>query len=372
MSRISKRLFVSITTILFCHFIYAQDDFDATVEEDKEKTATGGFGADLAKNISFVNFNGYITNEFFATQSDDNSTFDNHYFNVFISSQLTDRIFIEGQLEYEHGGQDIDVRYAYADYKVSDAFVIRSGKFLVPAGQFNEYLYPEYLSKTISRAWVNREISPSAWAEVGVQVRGRLSSLGSATPFYSVYVVNGLSGESGDGIRNLRGNARDSKGSGNENKGFGGAFGVDIGDDITLSTNYYTGKYTADNELNLSIIGASFYMDKEKFSIWGEYHMAKQEAYLDATDATLGSADLNKSGFFVQGGYMITDKLEPIVRYDAIKLDGAPEGDRSRITFGANYYLAKTAVVKVNYELISDDGIDEDDNVFGVQLSVGF
>ena len=368
---LTNKLYISILTVMSVMFSYAQDDdFNAEVKEDDRKTATGGFGADLAKNVSFVNFNGYITNEFFSAQGS-NTTFDNHYFNIFISSQLTEKIFIEGQLEYEHGGKDIDVRYAYADYKVSDAFVIRSGKFLVPAGEFNEYLYPEYLNKTVSRAWVNREISPSAWGEIGVQVRGRLGDGSGITPFYAAYVVNGLNGESGDGIRNLRGNDRDTKG-GNDNKAFGGAFGVDVGKDITISTNYYSGKYTPDNELNLSILGASFYMNKEKYSIWGEYHMATQEAYNDATDPTLGSTDLKKNGFYIQGGYMITDKLEPIVRYDAITLDGAPEGDRSRITLGANYYLAETAVVKVNYELISDDGADADDNVFGVQLSIGF
>lgn len=361
-----------VLLLLFIGAAKAQDDdFDATVEDDDKKTATGGFGADLAKNLSFVNFNGYITNEFFAGTNGGNSTFDNHYFNIFISSQLTDRIFIEGQLEYEHGGDDIDVRYAYADYKVSEAFVVRSGKFLVPAGQFNEYLYPEYLNKTVSRAYVNREISPSAWGEIGVQVRGRFDTGSSAVPFYSVYVVNGLNGESGAGIRGLRGNSRDSKG-GNENKAFGAAFGVDLGKNITVAANYYSGKYSSDNQLNLAIMGASFYMDKEKFSVWSEIHLAKQEAYVDADDVTQGVTDLNKSGFYVQGGYMITDKLEPIVRYDAIKLDGAPDDDRSRVTLGANYYLAKTAVVKVNYELVSDDGADPDDNLLGVQLSIGF
>jgi hypothetical protein len=331
---------------------------------------TGGFGSDLAKNLSFVNFNGYITNEFFLPQ-EGTSYFDNHYFNVFISSQLTDKIFIEGQLEYEHGGQDIDVRYAYADYKISDALVVRSGKFLIPAGQFNEYLYPEYLSKTISRAWVNREISPSAWAEVGVQVRGQISTSSELTPFYAAYLVNGLAGASGDGIRDLRGNMRDNK-TGNLNKAVGFSIGTEIGSDITISTNYYTGKYTEDNELNVAILGASFYLDKEKYSIWGEYHMANQESYLDESTPSNGSSTLNKKGFFLQGGYMITEKLESIARYDAIDLDGDLDDNRSRVTLGLNYYLAKTAVVKVNYELINDDGENLDDNLFGVQLSIGF
>ena len=360
--------------LFVCFFqadIAQETDFNEVVTEDEQKSAVGGFGADLAKNISFVNFNGYITNEFFAQQNR-NSTFDNHYFNIFISSQLTEKIFIEGQLEYEHGGDDIDLRYGYADYKVSDAFVIRSGKFLVPAGQFNEYLYPEYLNKTISRAYVNREISPSAWGEVGIQIRGRINEEAYATPFYSIYVVNGLNGDSGAGIRSLRGNSRDTDSGSNDNKAIGAAFGIDLGDNITISSNYYSGKYSADNELNLSIIGASFYMDRERYSLWGEYHFANQEAYNDPSDTSQGETTLNKNGFYLQAGYMLSDKFEPIIRYDAINLDGAPESDRSRVTFGLNYHLAKNAIAKVNYELRSDEGEDLGDNLFGVQLSIGF
>lgn len=374
-NRFRAPLLIAVTTIALSSNLYAQNDdvFNATIEENNEKAITGGFGADLAKKVSFVNFNGYITNEFFAKE-EKNSTFDNHYFNIFISSQLTNKIFVEGQLEYEHGGQDIDVRYAYADYKISDALVIRSGKFLVPAGQFNEYLYPEYLSKTISRAWVNREISPSAWGEVGVQLRGKINTSSILTPFYTAYLVNGLNDEegvSGNGIRSLRGNMRDSDG-GNDNKAIGLSVGTDIGQDITISTNYYTGKYTSDNALNLSILGASFYLDKEKFSLWGEYHYAHQEAYINDSIPSDGSISLNKQGFFVQGGYMVTEKLETVVRYDAIDLDGNLNDNRSRVTFGLNYYLAETAVVKVNYELINDEGTNLDDNLFGIQFSIGF
>ncbi len=368
-----KKLFFAVAGwMLLAAPLFAQDEneFDVNIEEDKEKSVVGAFGTELAKKVSFVNFNGYITNEYFIPQSG-TRTFDNHYFNIFISSQLTDNIFIEGQLEYEHAGKDIDLRYAFADYKVSNAFVIRAGKFLIPAGEFNEYLYPEYITKTVNRAWVNREISPSAWAEVGVQVRGRLSTSGIATPFYSAYVVNGLNGDSGAGIRGLRGNARDSKG-GNDNKAVGGSFGVDLGEDITLSTNYYTGKYTPDNELNLAIYGFSFYLDKEKYSIWSEFHAADQEAYVDPDDTAAGVTDLKKNGFYIQGGYRIHKKWEPILRYDQINLDGAPDDDRQRVTLGLNYHLAKTAVVKVNYELVSDDGADEDDNLLGFQLSIGF
>ena len=217
----------------------SDEEFDVTIEENKEKSVVGGFGTDLAKKVSFVNFNGYITNEYFLPQSG-TRTFDNHYFNIFISSQLNDHIFIEGQLEYEHAGKDVDLRYAFADYKVSDALVLRAGKFLIPAGEFNEYLYPEYITKTVNRAFVNREISPSAWSEVGIQARGRFALDGNVTPYYSLYLVNGLNGDSGAGIRSLRGNDRDSKG-GNDNKAVGGSAGIELGEDVKVSANFYSG-----------------------------------------------------------------------------------------------------------------------------------
>lgn len=363
----------SIKAVIVCGLLglatttYAQGDFDGQVEEQKGRNILGSFGQGLSRQTSFVNFNGYITNEF-KSKEGSTPTFDQHYFNIFISSQLTERIFAEGQLEYEHAGQEVELRYAFLDYKVSNAVIIRSGYFLTPAGEFNEYRYPEFLTKTIERAFINREISPSAWGEVGVQVRGQLGDPNAhAVPFYSLYVVNGLQGESGAGIRSLRGNDRDD----NDNKAFGGNFGVDLGSDIRLSANAYSGNYDLDNELNLAIYGLSFYLDKEKFSVWGELQAASQQVW-DDPDIQTTTSTLNKNGFFLLAGYMLTPKWEPVIRYDQINLDGAPEADRSRFTLGLNYHMAKNAIAKINYDITSNDGTEIDDNQFSLQVSVGF
>lgn len=348
---------------------YGQEEFDVTIKEEKEeRSATGSFGQQLSKLTSLVNFNGYITNEFKWVQEKDPS-FDQHYFNVFISAQLTERISVEGQLEYEHAGKDIDLRYGFADYKlVGDAIVLRSGKFLLPAGEFNEYLYPEYLTKTVERAYVNREITPSAWGEVGVQFRGRLAKLSPhVIPYYSVYVVNGLHGEEGAGIRSLRGNDRDQ--GANANKAVGGNVGLEW-KDIKFSVNYYQGKYTNDNELGLGILGTSFYMDRDKLSVWGEVHAGNQQIFANEDQTEITS--LNKLGYYLLVGYKVTEKLEPIVRYDEIQLDGTPEGDRQRTTLGLNYHIAKNAVAKMNYDIIRNGGEDVKDNQFSLQLSIGF
>lgn len=370
-----KRILGLIGFLLFCFTaspIIAQDDeFDATIEEDgkeKGKGRVGSFGKRLASISNFVSLNGYVTNEFFYKQ-DAPSTFDNHYFNVFVTGELNDRILAEIQLEYEHGGEDIQARYAQIDFKLlpnSDALILRTGKFLTPAGEFNEYLYPEYLNKIINRAYVNREISPSAWAEVGIQLRGMLNTQDSgalARPYYSLYIVNGLQGASGDGIRNLRGNNRDKN---DNHKAIGGNLGVEIGENFNVSANYYSGKYSDDGQLGLSIFGFSGHYDNGAVSIYGAYHMANQE--LD------GGGELKKNGFYIQGAYKFPFKLEPMIRYDQIDLDDATnlEGNRQRFTFGLNYHIFQNTVIKCNYDIISDDGADIDDNILSLQFAVGF
>ena len=133
----------------------------------------GSFGYRLSSDEAKTTIHGYTTNEYF-DQEGEVSTFDNHYFNVFVGTQVEEKIFAEIQLEYEHGGEVVEIRYAQLDYKVSDAFIIRTGKFLVPINTFNEYLYPEYIYKAISRPFIDRNIVPTAWGEVGLQVRGKL------------------------------------------------------------------------------------------------------------------------------------------------------------------------------------------------------
>ena len=373
MNKFSTNLVVFILAFA-CTTVYGQEEEDGenldilVLEEEKKKSAIGSFGTALARNTSFVNFNGYVTNEFIAQEGATN-TFDNHYFNVFVSTQLTEKISAEAQLEYEHGGEEIQLRYGFVDYKISEALVIRSGKFLTPAGEFNEYLYPEYIAKTTQRAYINRQVSPSAWGEVGVQLRGVINEWSEKlVPYYTLYVVNGLEGEPGAGIRSLRNNSRDKN---DNSKAIGGSMGVEVNKVLKVSANYYQGAYSTDGQLDLSIFGLSFYLNKEKLSIWSEVQAAAQEAFED--DAQTQITTLDKWGFYILAGYKITEKFEPVVRFDQIKLDGDPTNDLNRFTLGLNIFIGPTAVVRANYDFVSNDGESEkDDNQFSIQLSVGF
>ena len=344
-------------------------DLDELLEMDLERMVeiqstgrgdVGSFGYRLGDIDSKFQLHGYSTNEYIDIQ-EKVSTFDNHYYNVFIGSSIGKKIFAEIQLEYEHGGEEIQARYAQIDYKVSDAFIIRTGKFLVPINTFNEYLYPEYINKTISRPFINRNVTPTAWAEVGLQFRGNFNFSDNVGGFYSAYVVNGLEGDEGGDIRSFRNNHRD-KNSGN--KAVGGRFGINTGG-FEIGSGFYTGAYTADGEHNLSIIALDAGYAMGSWTIRAEYNTS-----------SLGTStgDITRSGAAVSASYVIADLIEPVLRYDYMKWDDPadPTKDKSRIYLGANYLISSTMNFKVGYELINNDGTDVDDNVLAFQLALGF
>jgi len=361
-----------IFIFFYSQSVSAQQDESEDVYVDRG--AVGAFGSALAKYPTLININGYITNEFFYSENGD-TYFDNHYFNTFISAELNENISAEIQLEYEHAGREIDARYALMDYKFNDALIIRSGKFLIPAGDFNEYIYPEFIHKSVSRPWVVREIIPSAWGEVGIQVRGKFKCGYGDTfrPYYAAYIVNGLQGERAAGIRSLRGNSHSGN---NNNYAYGANLGAEIGKNFAVNIHGYQGKYDESGELNLLIAGGGITYDNDALSFYGEFHLANQDDFVfddETMELTNRTYSLNKYGYFGQVAYKFIGKIEPLVRYDTIVLDGADLEDRSRITFGLSYYMKRNANVKVNYEMISNkaEGSSADD-LIGVQLSIGF
>ncbi|MCF6241079.1 MAG: hypothetical protein L3J74_07020 [Bacteroidales bacterium] len=343
------------------------DEFSTNIlnEEKTNKGAEGSFGKSLSQLSSFVSLNGYATNEFLFYENGVN-TFNQHYFNLLASAEISNHIFAEIQLEYEYAGSSLEARYAQIDYKFNDLFILRSGKFLVPAGEYNEYLYPEFISKTTNRAFVNLYIIPVSWGDVGVQLRGqlKLNKNSKFRPFYSFYVINGLKSMDGStDIRNMRGNFLDTLSG---TLAYGGNLGAEIGDFFNFQFNYYKGDYDPNGELDLSLFGSSLGFDNNKLSFYAAFHAAKQEVILNGQDN-----ELFKYGFYALAAYKYKN-FEPVIRYDQIRLDGLDTDDKDRWTFGLNYHFYENCVIKVNYELIKNKGVDLEDNLFSIQLAVGF
>ena len=187
--------------------------------------------------------------------------------------------------------------------------------------------------------------------------------MGDLQPSYAVYVVNGLEGAEGDRIRGMR-EAGGNRDKNNNNKAVGGHLGLSFMG-LEVGGSFYTGAYTPDGMMDLTIAGIDAAFVHPYFTLRAEWHSAKQ-------DITGGTID--KDGYYVLASVILLDHFEPIFQYDEIDkgIIGSPERDKQRITVGLNYLVSNLVKLKVNYEIVSDDGADADDNVIGAQLAMGF
>lgn len=125
------------------------------------------------------------------------------------SYRLSDRIRIESEIEFEHGGtgssMEFDKFEEFGEYEqevekggevvveklaavigFTDEFNLRIGHFYVPIGLTNvDYEPTDYF--TVIRSEAESTLIPATWHETGIEVFGRVGSLG-----YRAQVVNGL------------------------------------------------------------------------------------------------------------------------------------------------------------------------------------
>lgn len=353
----------------------AEESLEALLSEETIAVGeTGSFGYRLTSYGVTPYVHAYTTAEWFAQQGAVN-TFDLHYFNVFVGADILGKIVPEIQLEYEHGGSEFGIRFAQVDFKVHSLLTVRVGSFLVPVGVFNEYLYPEFITKTADRPFALREIVPASWQEIGVQLRGKYDFGAGRNVSYAAFVVNGLQQaddpttpdeiEDGGGIRNMRGNFVEKN---DGDKAFGGRLGIEPLDGARVGASFYQGAYTADGKQRLTIYDVDAGVTWRDLSVRAEFTAASQETALSGT--------LKKQGFYVLAAYRFL-AFEPVLQYDAVRLGGKPAKDRTRVTAGVNWYPypseLPSVVVKANYQKITDGGPqDAEDDKFIVQMSMGF
>lgn len=125
------------------------------------------------------------------------------------SYRLNDRIKIEGEVEFEHGGSgatmefdkieefgeyeqevehggEVVIEKLVAEISFADEFNLRIGHFYVPVGLVNQEYEPnDYF--TVNRSEAEVSIIPAVWHESGIGAFGRVGPMN-----YQVAVVNGL------------------------------------------------------------------------------------------------------------------------------------------------------------------------------------
>ncbi len=95
-------------------------------------------------------------------------------------------VVFNAEIEFEHGGHEVGVEFAYLDFLLDDAFRVRVGNVLVPMGFVNEMHEPPFFHG-VNRPGPESAIIPTTWNENGLGVHGDVGRVR-----YKAYLLTGL------------------------------------------------------------------------------------------------------------------------------------------------------------------------------------
>jgi hypothetical protein len=140
---------------------------------------------------------GYIDLEYSDPSGSSNKEFDQHRFVPFFYSDVSDRVKLSAELEFEHGSE-VEVEFAQMDYLFDPAFNFRAGIQLLPLGKLNE-VHDSPIQDLTFRPLVDTLIIPTTLRDAGVGAFGALSEEVS----YNVTLTNGFRGLDSAGLNSI-------------------------------------------------------------------------------------------------------------------------------------------------------------------------
>lgn len=118
---------------------------------------------------------------------------DLYRFIPYIGYKFNDKIILNAEIEFEHGGNaerggEVSVEFAYIDFLINKWANIRLGNLLIPVGITNLQHEPVFFN-SVNRPEVETKIIPSTWNENGILIYSNTGNID-----YQVGIVNGLYG----------------------------------------------------------------------------------------------------------------------------------------------------------------------------------
>ena len=307
---------------------------------------------------------GYIDHELF--WNDNKKTFDQHRFIPFIYSEVSERIHVSAEIEFEHGGLvkgkgdsdgEIKLEFATVDITFGDKLTYRAGVILSPLGRFN-LNHDSPLNDLTNRPLVARQIVPTTLSEAGMGFYGTFYPTQDVLLGYEIYLVNGFNQGTAATLRSGRGSQKTDN---NEEKSLVGRLNSSPFLGLDLGFSFHRGAYDDSGAENLTILALDGVYNRGPIEVKGEFARASIDAV--ATD--------KRSGYYAQAAYHLLPGITKTfpnsiftctLRYDHIDLDASEE---TRYTFGVNFRPEEETAIKLDYEIY-----DKDDDSKGLILSV--
>ncbi|MBI2506399.1 MAG: hypothetical protein HYW07_24550 [Candidatus Latescibacteria bacterium] len=338
----------------------------SAAEEEKRVTVPGGiYDKPYIKRGGRGSFiGGYMDHELF--WNDKNKTFDQHRYIPFIYGQVSERIHVVSEIEFEHGGLvkgkgdsdgEVKLEFATVDISFSEALNYRGGVILSPLGRFN-LQHDSPLNDLTNRPLVDQQVIPTTLSEAGMGFFGTFYPSEASLLGYEFYVVNGFNNSTATSIRSGRGS---QKVDNNEQKSLVGRLNYSPFLGLDLGASFHWGAYDDAGDDNLAILALDGDFNRGPFELKGEFARA----------SVTGAPADEQFGYYAQVGYHFLPGLvkqfpnsicTATFRYDFIDLEAR---DETRYTFGVNFRPEEDTALKLDYEIY-----DQDDKSNGIIFSV--
>jgi hypothetical protein len=291
---------------------------------------------------------------------------------LYTGFRFNDWLIFNSEVEFEHGGREVAVEFAYLDFLLHDALRIRVGNMLVPVGVVNENHEPIFFYG-VFRPFTERNLIPSTWNQNGVGLHGELGPVR-----YKAYFLQGLDvlGEeplrASSWVRNARTGAAPTP-----MRTFAGALQVsgDVGP-ATFGGSFYGGQGSqgATTAGGAPIDAGVLIGELHALVAWRGLQARALFAMGSLGDARavsealgLGGASVIGSrtwGGYVEAGYDVLTladsamSLSPFVRFEALNLhQQVPAGgtrdpalDQRILTVGLDFKPIPQVVLKADYQ----------------------
>ena len=301
---------------------------------------------------------------------------------LYVGYRFDEHWIFNSEIEFEHGGEEVGVEFAYLDYLWRESMNFRAGLVLIPMGFLNElHEPPTFLAA--KRPETERRILPSTWRENGAGVFG---DAGPVT--YRAYVVNGFdaTGFTDEGLRDGRQNGSEAL---TEDVAVVGRVDWTETPGLLAGGSLYYGNAGQDQAGlgSTQTTVAELHAEWHARGLWlrGLVAMAQVDdvAELNAANGFVGADSVGEEmgGHYVEAGYDVLSLLSPgsaqavspYVRYESVDTqEEVPEGfasdpanDFDVLTAGLNWRPRSNIVFKVEYQ-------DFDELADGWNAAMGF
>ena len=354
----------------------------STVDTTKSHSGLGNAASKVYYSKSPLSIGGY-GEMYYASESNEDgsskSTLDVYRFVPYIGYKFTNKLILNVELEFEHGGikndggeaagGEVIVEFMYLDFLLNEYANVRVGNFLMPMGLINEKHEPT-LFTTVQRPLTSKYILPSTWHESGVMVYGRISE-GLDYKFAGVSALQtGVKG--GSWIRDTRGGSFKQT---DPALGFVARLDYTGINSLLVGTSAYYAPSLNDVDSDTTIFDVHMDYKRNGFRAYGTYaSVSRSNASLIASDAVE-----NAYGGYLNLSYGVlaltssTFSLPLFVQYESVapenkRADGSSGDSTDTTTVGINYFPHDQVVLKLDYAMKSVAAIDSDTS----SVSMGF